>query len=76
MMNHGEALHTLTFFFFLGEGLFWLGKKYRSPSQVGDEDLSAVADVEDLEGAVRRAGGQAGAVIVHLSVMLQHIHDS
>jgi hypothetical protein len=38
-------------------------------SEVGHPRLSAVLDLEDLDGAVGRAGGQPRAVVVHLGVM-------
>lgn len=41
-----------------------------SPPEVSDEDLPPVADIEDLDGAVRGAGGQAGAVVIHLCIVL------
>lgn len=42
-----------------------------SPSQVGHQDLASVPHVKDLDSAVGRAGGQSGAVVVHLGVVLR-----
>lgn len=40
------------------------------PPQISHKDLPSVFDVKDLYRAIRGAGGQSGAVIIHLSIML------
>lgn len=41
------------------------------PPEIGHKDLSSVLDIKDLDRAIRRAGGQSGAVVIHLSIMLK-----
>lgn len=41
------------------------------PSEVCYQDLPSVSDIEDLYGAIRRAGGESGTVVVHLGIVLK-----
>lgn len=47
-----------------------------SPSKVSHQDLASVPHVKDLDGSVRRAGGQSSAVVVHLGVVLPRTQDT
>lgn len=49
-------------------------KDLLSPSKVSHQDLASVPHVKDLDGSVRRAGGQSSAVVVHLGVVLPRTH--
>lgn len=41
------------------------------PPEVCHQDLPSVSDIEDLDGAVRGAGGESSAVVVHLGIVLK-----
>ena len=41
------------------------------PSEVCYQDLPSVSDIEDLYCAVRGAGGESSAVVIHLGIVLK-----
>lgn len=53
-----------------------MGQPYFLPSEVCHKDLPSVSDVKDLDGAVRRTGGEPSPVVVHLGIVLKQTEQN